>query len=557
MEKQVGIYVHIPFCLSKCAYCNFYSLAGGDKLIPAYHSAVIRHIKEYSPQLDGYLIDTVYFGGGTPNHYGVGRLLSIFNALKKHGHVLLDSEVTVEINPKGVTKEELVRLRRAGFNRLSIGVQCADDKTLKSLGRSHTFSDAEETVEDAREAGFDNLSVDIIYGFPSQNKDAWAETVAKATALKPEHISCYGLKIEEGTQLYIFKDSPFLPSDDAQADMYLYTVETLARFGYRQYEISNFARRGFESKHNLKYWLGEEYIGFGPGAHSYFGRGRYSFIEDVGKYIERVESGQQSIVEYREEMSDFENAGEYLILRLRTTHGISEEEYYNIYRLKMDYVLELMQKYEENGWAQYIDGRWRFTPKGFVISNALLGELLEAQTKQRTQVTKPWQKQLVEEDEQMDLFDKRPLSIDLFGGRRLAGADDQEQHQQEELQEQQKKEAQQPGHQPEQQQKLDEQEREQPQPQEQEQEQEQPQPQEQEREREQQQDSESGKQPEQEPEPEPEQQQEHEQQKEPEPGHQQEQEPEPEHQPEQQQEPEPEQQEEESEQQDPESEQQN
>jgi len=383
----------------------------------SFHSAVLRHIDEYAPQLDGYLIDTVYFGGGTPSYYGPGRLVSIFNALKKRGHVLLDAEVTAEINPGNVTREDLIKLKRAGFNRLSIGVQCADDKMLKSLGRTHTFADAEETVKNARVAGFDNISIDILYGLPSQDKDAWAETVARAAALKAEHISCYGLKIEEGTQLYIFKDSPFLPDDDVQADMYLYAVETLARFGYKQYEISNFARRGFESAHNMKYWLGEEYIGFGPGAHSYIGQCRYSFIEDIGKYIERVTLGQV-VVEYSEEMSDFENAGEYLMLRLRTIHGISQEEYYNIYRLKMDYVLELLHKYEVNGWALFKDGRWRFTPEGFFISNTLIGELLDAQTRQRTQISRPWQTQSASEETQMTLFDKRPLAAGLFGGKR-------------------------------------------------------------------------------------------------------------------------------------------
>jgi len=377
----------------------------------------LRHIEEYSPQLDGYLIDTVYFGGGTPSYYGAGRLVSILNALKRNGHVLLDAEITAEINPGSITRDELVKLKRAGFNRLSIGVQCADDKTLKSLGRIHTFKDAEETVKNARLADFDNLSVDIVYGLPSQDKDSWAETVARAAALKAEHISCYGLKIEEGTQLYLFKSSPFLPDDDVQADMYLYAVETLARFGYKQYEISNFARRGYESRHNMKYWFGDDYIGFGPGAHSYIGKCRYSFIEDIEKYIERVTLGQV-VVEYSEEMSDFENAGEYLMLRLRTIHGISEEEYYNIYRLKMDYVLELLQKYEQDGWALYKDGRWRFTPKGFMLSNTLIGEILEAQTRQRTQISRPWQTQSGGEETQMTLFDKRPLASGLFGGNR-------------------------------------------------------------------------------------------------------------------------------------------
>jgi len=421
MDKKVGIYIHIPFCTSKCAYCNFYSLAGADRLMQPYNKAVLKHIEEYSAQLDGYITDTVYFGGGTPSYFGSAKLISIFNALKKHAHVLIDAEVTVEVNPGTVTLEDFSRLRRAGINRVSIGIQCADDKMLKSLGRQHTFAEAETTIKHARSAGFTNISVDIIYGLPSHNNKSWAETIAKTAALKPEHISCYGLKIEKDTQLYVFKNSPFMPDDDAQADMYLYAVESFARYGYRQYEISNFARRGFESRHNTKYWYGEEYIGFGAGAHSYIGKSRYSFVEDIRKYIERVESGQHAVVEHSEEMSDFENAGEYLMLRLRTVHGISEEEYYNIYRLKMDYVIELLKKYEEHGWAMFEEGRWRFTPEGFVRSNVLIGQILEAQMKQRNLITKPWDIETEAEQAQLTLFNKPPPEAVLFGGKRLAG----------------------------------------------------------------------------------------------------------------------------------------
>ena len=380
-DKRVGIYVHTPFCASKCAYRNFYSVAGSDGLMPSYQSAVLKHIEEYSPQLEGYRIDTVYFGGGTPNYYGVDRLVNILNALKKHGRVISGAEVTAEINPGSIVKDDLKVLRRAGFNRLSIGVQCADDKILKRLGRAHTFADAEETVKNARQAGFDNISVDIIYGLPSQKNESWVETVERTAAFGVEHISCYGLKLEEGTPLYSSRDSLFIPDDDVQADMYISAVEMLARFGYILYEVSNFARQGFESKHNMKYWIRDEYIGIGPGAHSYIGGCRYSFIEDVREYIDRVMQGQE-VVDYKEVMSDFENAGEYLMLRLRTANGISEEEYYRLHRQKMDLVLELLQKYELNGWVLHKNDRWAFTPTGFMLSNTLIGEVLDAQRKQ-------------------------------------------------------------------------------------------------------------------------------------------------------------------------------
>jgi oxygen-independent coproporphyrinogen-3 oxidase len=416
MEKYLGIYIHIPFCAGKCAYCDFYSLAGRESAMPAYQHALLHHIKEYAPQLDGYLTDTVYFGGGTPSYYGSDRLISVFNALKKYGHVLLDAEVTAEVNPDSITKADLQRMRRAGFNRISIGVQTSDDGLLKSLGRRHTFAQAEETVKNAREAGFENISLDLIYGLPSQTRDAWAESLSRAAALKPEHLSCYGLKIEEGSQLYIYKDSPFLPDDDAQADMYLYAVETLSRFGYKQYEISNFARRGFESRHNLKYWLGDEYLGFGAAAHSYIGGRRYNYIADLEKYSENVLSGN-NVVDLSEEITDYERASEYLMLRMRPTLGISEAEYREIYPCSMEKTIKLLQFYETQGWTVYSEGRWSFTTQGFLLSNTLIGELLDTQTQQRTETTKPWEQP---EDAlrraQLTLFDLKPPEAQMFRG---------------------------------------------------------------------------------------------------------------------------------------------
>ncbi|MDR1589489.1 MAG: radical SAM family heme chaperone HemW [Oscillospiraceae bacterium] len=402
-EKKLGVYIHIPFCASKCAYCAFYSLAGRDKLMQDYQHALLRHVREYAPQLDGYLIDTVYFGGGTPSYYGAGRLISVLNALKKNGHVLRGAEITAEVNPDSVTREELAAMYRAGFNRLSVGVQSANDAVLKSLGRRHDFARAERAVRDARDAGFKNISVDLIYGLPSQKRDDWANTISRAVALKPEHISCYGLTIEEGTQLYVFKDSPFLPDDDEQADMYLYAVDTLSRYGYKQYEVSNFARRGRESAHNLKYWLGGEYLGLGAAAHSFIAGRRYGIVPDIERYSEGI-LYDKSVIETSEELSDFERAGEYLMLRLRTVYGISEQEYYEIFRCDMDRILNRLRFFETNGWAEQHDGRWRFTPTGFLLSNTLIGQVLEEQTRQRSQISKPWLKATEGEDPQLTMF---------------------------------------------------------------------------------------------------------------------------------------------------------
>lgn len=415
MDKTLGIYVHIPFCASKCAYCNFYSLAGNDKMIPRYQSALLRHIREAEQQLEPYLIDSVYFGGGTPSYYGASRLVKIFNTLKKTGSVLVDSEVTAEMNPDSTTYRDLAMLHRAGFNRLSIGVQCADDPTLKSIGRRHTFAQAEEAVKNARKAGFDNISIDLIYGLPSQTKESWVETLHRAAALHPEHISCYGLKIEEDTPLYIYKDSPFIPDDDTQADMYLYTVDALSRLGYRQYEISNFALRGRESRHNLKYWQGKEYMGFGAAAHSYIGKTRYSCIADVGRYINGIMYGN-AVIDSRETVDRFEQASEYLMLGLRTNHGITEEEYRNIYPCSFEKIESLLKSYALAGFALFNNGRWSFTPQGFLLSNRLIGDILDAQIRQRMDIATPWKQGGDAEEEQISMFTNSLEASQIFNG---------------------------------------------------------------------------------------------------------------------------------------------
>ena len=378
MTKKLGIYIHIPFCASKCGYCDFYSEAGCDKLMPKYHNALLQHIREAGPQLRQYYTDTVYFGGGTPSYYGARRLCDIFNALKRSALVYKTSEVTVEANPDSVRYHDLLALRSEGFNRLSLGAQCANDQILKIIGRRHNWKQVEAAVKTARSAGFDNLSIDIIYGLPSQTRADWADTLNRAIELAPEHISCYGLKLEEGTPLYRYKDSEILPDDDEQADMYLYAAETLDRYGYGQYEISNFAKPGYAAKHNLKYWNLQEYMGFGPGAASCIGGVRYSYIKDLQGYISGIHDGKPILAEY-ERVGLLDRAAEYLMLGLRTVHGISAEEYHKLYRSDFAPVEELLTEYRRKGWAVEQKGRWHLTPPGFLLSNMLIGLILEKQ----------------------------------------------------------------------------------------------------------------------------------------------------------------------------------
>ena len=389
MKNRLGIYIHIPFCASKCGYCDFYSLAGCDYLMPDYQDALIDHIEESSPAIKEYEVDSVYFGGGTPSFYGADRLLDILDVLKLNGNLRLDAEVTVECNPDSISLTAMKLLRAEGVNRLSIGVQASDNNLLKLIGRRHNFLQAQRAVSDARKAGFSNVSVDLMYGLPSQTRKDWADTLAKIVEMHPEHVSCYGLKLEPGTEMYDnYMGSPLLPDDDEQADMYSYAAEMLERYGYRQYEISNFAAPGFESRHNLKYWELNDYMGFGPGAHSCVGNLRYSFVKDLREYIYGV-GKKISITDEYEIIDSLGRATEYVMLGMRTSRGISEHDYR--LRCQCDWrpVGQVLQAFREKGWAELTEDRWHFTVPGFLISNTLIGIMLETQTSGRIEGT-PW-----------------------------------------------------------------------------------------------------------------------------------------------------------------------
>ena len=388
-RPRLGIYIHIPFCASKCSYCDFYSLAGCDHLMPEYQTALLEHIKESAHSIKNYEVDSIYFGGGTPSFYGADRLVQILDQLKYNGNVRLDGEISVECNPDSISPTALKLLREEGVNRISIGVQASDNNLLKLIGRRHSFQQAQKAFRDARAAGFDNVSLDLMYGLPSQTRRDWAETLAKIVEMHPEHISCYGLKLEPGTRMYKeYKDSPILPDDDEQADMYSYAAEMLERYGYRQYEISNFSAPGFESRHNLKYWNMDDYISFGPGAHSCVGSVRYSYIKDLREYISGVHR-KVSIVDEYEEVSPLERAVEYIMLSMRTARGISRYDY--VTRTQCDWrpIGQVMEAFKQKGWVAQTEDRYHFTVPGFLISNTLIGIMLETQASGRIEGT-PW-----------------------------------------------------------------------------------------------------------------------------------------------------------------------
>ena len=383
-KTPLGIYIHVPFCRSKCTYCDFYSLTSkDDRLMDDYLDAVCAHIKESGALAPGYQVDTVYFGGGTPSFFGADGMATILTAIRRSFDVYQDAEITFECNPDSVSSRLLRKLRSEGFNRVSLGVQSNNDKMLKKLGRPHDYAQVLNAVKKIRRAGYKNLSVDLMYGLPGQTLASWEATLQKVLELAPEHMSCYGLKLEAGTPLYETQEYENIPDDDTQADMYLAAVEILRRKGYRQYEISNFAKRGLESRHNLKYWTGGEYLGFGPDASSDFAGKRFKIIRDVHGYIDGIFQGNM-VLEDVQEIPLRERAGEYLMTRLRTTYGISGPEYEKLFLLPFAALETYLENLRQHGQALRAEGgRWRLTAEGFLLSNTILSDLLLLQDRSK------------------------------------------------------------------------------------------------------------------------------------------------------------------------------
>ena len=383
-KTPLGLYIHVPFCRSKCQYCDFYSVTTkDDKLMDQYLDAICDHIKEAGALAPNYKVDTVYFGGGTPSFFGAEGMAIILTTIRRHFDVDTAAEITFEANPDSVNDRLLHRLYAEGFNRVSLGIQTDNDETLKKLGRPHTYAQAVNAYQRIRKAGFRNVSVDLMYGLPGQTLRTWQETLDNVLKLLPEHISCYGLKVEEGTPLYEYKDAAGLPDDDLQADMYLAASELLRSRGYRQYEISNFCRKGLYSRHNMKYWTGGEYLGFGPSASSDFAGKRFTLCRDLTAYIQGIRDGGE-VMDEVQEIPLRERAGEYLMLRLRTSQGIAADEYERLFLLPFEPLAEVLAKHRAFGYTGINDeGRWHLTPKGYLLSNTIISDLLVAQDESR------------------------------------------------------------------------------------------------------------------------------------------------------------------------------
>ena len=378
--KRLGIYVHIPFCKSKCEYCDFYSVGGSRdrRTTDDYLQALADHIRETGRLAPEHTVDTVYFGGGTPSFFGAENLEKILDEVQRRFHLHPEAEVTLEANPDSVTKTALKKFLRAGFNRISIGVQSDSDEMLKKLGRPHTFEQARQAVVRAREVGFGNISLDLMYGLPNQTLTGWKETVEHVLELKPEHMSCYALKVEPNTPLWSYRDCANLPDDDLQADMYLAASELLRDYGYEHYEISNFAKPGFRSAHNMKYWTGGEYLGFGPTAASDFAGKRFTAVRDLRGYIDGI-ARHGTVLSECETVPLRERAGEYVMLRLRIAEGLEAQEYERQFLMPFAPLELLLEQLSKRGLAEREDERWRLTERGWLVSNQIILALNEAQ----------------------------------------------------------------------------------------------------------------------------------------------------------------------------------
>jgi oxygen-independent coproporphyrinogen-3 oxidase len=398
-KKSLGLYIHIPFCQAKCAYCDFYSMSGAtDDNMQRYTDALLLQMEDYSKAAKSYTVNTVFIGGGTPTILPVKCMTSLIDGIYRNFDVAKNAEFTLEANPATISLRTLVKYRREGVNRLSIGLQSADSNELSALSRIHTKLDFETSYLAARKAGYDNINIDIMYGIPFQTLDSFTRTLDYVTGLEPEHISMYGLKIEEGTPFANNSNSLMLPDEDTEADMYLSGVAYLETKGYRHYEISNFAQPGFECRHNLKYWNCDEYLGLGCAAHSYFANNRFSFKRNMGLYIDAMEADIEKggimtedgaalsyeqfksaeLVEELYSLTPEERVGEYIMLRLRLADGISSAKFSARFGLNFDALYGRRLKiYIDNGFMTYDGDMYALTAKGMYVSNYILSNLLE------------------------------------------------------------------------------------------------------------------------------------------------------------------------------------
>lgn len=367
------LYVHIPFCVRKCQYCDFLSGPSDEETKDRYIEALLKEIRA-AEHTEDYEIVSVFIGGGTPSALKAEAIASIMRTLQEQFFFCEDAEVTIEANPGTVDLEKLTIYRNVGINRLSLGLQSTDAEELKLLGRIHSYEEFLKSYEWAREAGFSNINIDLMFAIPGQTGEAWRQHLYQVAELNPEHISAYSLIIEEGTPFA--EQNLDLPDEDTEYQMYEDTAEILERYGYRQYEISNYAKQGYMCRHNAGYWQRLEYLGFGLGASSLYRGMRFSNTRRMQEYLKESRNPDQ-IRKDVTVLSRNERIEEFMFLGFRMTEGISEKKFEENFDVRlMDVYGDILQKYEETGFVEHIETKWRLTRKGIHVSNHILADFL-------------------------------------------------------------------------------------------------------------------------------------------------------------------------------------
>jgi len=376
--KEIGLYLHIPFCKGKCYYCDFLSIVGDIDYINMYVKSLGDEISLYKDELSDYKIVTIYFGGGTPSILSIEQIDFIMNKIYANFSIGDNIEISMEANPGTLTREKISYLKKANINRLSIGLQSSNDRLLNKIGRIHSLKDFHEQYHLCRELGFKNINIDLIYGLPDQSLTDWENTLKYVLSIEPEHISPYSLKIEEGTEFYnLYKENKLnLPDDEMDRKMYHLVAELLEGNGYKHYEISNFCKPGYECKHNLIYWHNNEYLGLGASSHSYIKKTRFSNTSDIEIYIKKISENLLPI-EFKERNTPKDEMFETIILGLRLMEGINIEGFKDRFGVSIfDLYGDKISKLKELGLLDIVDGFLRLTPFGIDVSNQVFVEFM-------------------------------------------------------------------------------------------------------------------------------------------------------------------------------------
>lgn len=388
MMNKLEIYIHIPFCAKKCDYCDFLSAPSDKNTMEEYVDGLINEIKINRDKMKEYLIDTVFIGGGTPSILEAGLIQKILNMLRENANLSEDAEITIECNPGTVTEEKLLLYKDSGINRISFGLQSTDNEELRSIGRIHTYEEFAASYHMARRCGFDNINIDIMSALPGQTLASYKKTLEKVISLNPEHISAYSLIVEEDTKMYERVEKAkargidILPEEEKERQMYYLTKELLERAGYQRYEISNYAKRGMECRHNIGYWQRVEYLGFGVGAASLYKETRYKNISNIGDYLKILNSRKlyedfSGLAEEVTPLSHHDKMEEFMFLGLRMTDGVDAGKFEELFHVPYDALYgAVTNRLIERKLIKKAGNKIALTEKGGDVSNYVMSEFL-------------------------------------------------------------------------------------------------------------------------------------------------------------------------------------